>query len=487
LARDKTHPDRPGRPDRPGTRARPVDFPGETQWSFSLDHQETAHVDNRSFLIHLFYDCVFLLLIVVSLPILLVRIAFSRRFRAGLFQRIGFVPDPKAGGGMLWIHGVSVGEVKTIQPLLAHLEEEFGPLPCAISTTTQAGFQIARKLFADKFTFYFPLDISFIVRRVLRRIRPGLIILMELEIWPNLLYEANKMGTEVIIVNGRISEKSFRGYSRIRRLLPELNRIALFSVQNDEYRRRLLNLDVPPGKVVITGNIKYDGIDSSEAADAVCVRRDLCLGAGTDVLVAGSTHHGEDDILLELYKELRRGSPELRLILAPRHLERLVEIERACSRFGLKARRKTQLLPGSAEIGSDDVLLLDTIGELESVYAAADLVFVGGSLVDVGGHNMLEPAGKGRAVIYGPHVYNFVDEAALLESRGAAIRVADGSALGATIRRLLDDPEERHELGRRALDALSDAKGAAEVNVGLIRDHFAQRAGDLFTRGCRGE
>ncbi len=442
--------------------------------------RDSVSADNKSSLIHLVYDLTALLLIIVAFPYLLIRLAASPRFRAGLFQRLGFVPDPPGEGRMLWIHGVSVGEVKTIQPLLLKLEEEFGPLRCAISTTTQAGFQIARKLFPDKFTFYFPLDISFIVRRVIRRVQPGLIILMELEIWPNLLYEANKAGAQVVIVNGRISEKSFRGYQRIKRLLPELNRIALFSVQNDEYRKRLVALDVPPERLVITGNIKYDGIDTSEPADMERVREELHLAPSAQVLVAGSTHHGEDEILLEVFAALVGEHSNLRLVLAPRHLERTSEIERSCQRFGLTARRRTRLGPDNGLIGKREVLLLDTIGELERVYAAADMVFVGGSLVDVGGHNMLEPAGKRKAVIYGPHVYNFTDEAALLESRGAALKVNDASELKTLIGRLLQDPEEATDLGQRALDAVSAAKGAAQTNVDLIAEHFAPNAPDLF-------
>jgi 3-deoxy-D-manno-octulosonic-acid transferase len=444
--------------------------------------QHAASGEKRSFLIHLFYDFTFVLVILVALPYLLVRLAVSPRFRAGIPQRLGFIPLPPAGGRMLWIHGVSVGEVKTIQPLLKRLEEEFGPLPCAISTTTPAGYQIAHKIFPDKYTFYFPLDISFIVRRVVRRVRPALVILMELEIWPNLLYEANKAGADVIIVNGRISEKSFRGYRRIKSLLPELNRIVLFSVQNEEYRRRLLDLDVAPEKIVVSGNIKYDGISTAEADDSDAVRRELHLEPEARIVVAGSTHHGEDELLLDAYNEVRENHPALRLVLAPRHLERVAEIERACHRAGLEPLRRTRLVPAAPQIGGGEVLILDTIGELEGVYAAADIVFVGGSLVDVGGHNMLEPAGKGKAVVYGPHVYNFTDEAALLERHGAAVKVAGSKELVETLHRYLDHPDEALKLGRKALEAVSAAKGAAEANVRLIRDHFLDSIPDLLSR-----
>jgi len=442
----------------------------------------------RSFFIHQLYDLTILLTILVALPYLLVKIAASRKFRSGLLQRMGFIPGRSSSERMLWIHGVSVGEVKTIQPLLRRLEVEFGPLACAISSTTPAGYQIARQIFPERYVFYFPLDISFIVRRVIRRIRPGLIILMELEIWPNLLYEASRHDAEVIIVNGRISHRSFRGYRFMRSVLPELDRISLFSVQNEEYRRRLLDLDVAEDRVVISGNIKFDGIDTaedrggSEEDEDHRMRRELCFGAKARILVAGSTHHGEDDLLLQAYPVLARQHPTFRLILAPRHLERVAEIEKACLKNGLRPCRRTHLNSRRDAIGGGEVLILDTIGELERVYSLADVVFVGGSLVEVGGHNMLEPAGKGKAVVYGPHVFNFAEEASLLEGCGAAVRVPDVEALTSTVHGFLEDANAATRLGQRAQKAVAAAKGAAKLNVDLIRRHFQDTVTDLFGR-----
>lgn len=438
--------------------------------------QDVGVNEGRAYLIHLIYDLIFLLLIVVASPYIVFRLATSVRFRAGIIQRIGFVPLPPFRGRSIWVHGVSAGEVKAIQPLLLKMEEEAGHYAWAISTTTMAGYQMARKLFPDKFIFYFPLDISFIVRRVVRRIRPCLIILMELEIWPNLLYEANRAGSSVIIVNGRISERSYRGYRRIKMFLPEMNRISLFSVQNDEYRRRLLALEVPEERVKVTGNIKFDGLDSSESIDQSSVRREFRIGPADRVLVAGSTHHGEDEILLQIFEGLRGSTPDLRLVLVPRHLERVPDIEKACQKHGLSPVRRTRLVPDRSTLDSSEVLLVDTIGELERVYGAADMVFVGGSLVDVGGHNMLEAAGKGKAVLYGPFVQNFTEEAILLEKNDAARRVTDGKSLEEAVRELLDNPDEAVELGRRAREAVLSARGAAETNVKLIRSLFLDMA-----------
>jgi 3-deoxy-D-manno-octulosonic-acid transferase len=433
---------------------------------------EKHSFDSKAMWIHLLYDLVFIIAIIIASPYILYRCLTSQRFRAGLNHRLGFVPRRKGKGKAVWIHGVSVGEIKTVQPLLARLEQAYPDMEWALSTTTQAGYQIAQKLFPGKFIFYFPLDISFIVKKVIRRVDPCLIILMELEIWPNLLYEAERWGAPVTIVNGRISEKSYRGYRKLTRLLPEMDRISLFSVQNNEYRDRLLALKIAPDRIVVTGNIKYDGIDTSEAGERTYIMEALKLDPSVHLLVAGSTHSGEDDILLDLYQPLLKSHPGLRLLLAPRHLERVDEIEKACGRRNLTPVRRTRIQSKQGLIAAREVLILDTIGELDRVYGAADLVFVGGSLVPVGGHNMMEPAGKGKPVLYGPHVFNFTEDAALLERNNATLRVKDGAELATWIDRLLKDPEEADRFGRRARETISMAKGATERNFALLEDLF---------------
>jgi 3-deoxy-D-manno-octulosonic-acid transferase len=363
---------------------------------------------------------------------------------------------------------VSAGETKTIVPILRRIEHAYPETDWVISTTTQAGYQMARKIFTDRFIFYFPLDIGFIVRKVIRRVNPGLIILMELEIWPNLLYEADRWGAPVVIINGRISEKSFKGYRKLKKLLPEMDRISLFSVQNREYRDRLRALDVPTSKIEITGNLKYDGIDTSEVLDSLVIREELKLSASDRILVAGSTHEGEDGILLDLFLHLVKEHPALRLVLVPRHLERVDDIEKECVRRRLHPVRRTSIDRKAGTLTHHEVLILDTIGELDRVYAAADLVFVGGSLVPTGGHNMMEPAGKGKPVLFGPHIFNFSEDVALLESAKAAVMVKDGKELEVWIDRLLHDEVEMVRLGRVAREVVSRAKGATERNFELI-------------------
>ncbi|MBU0754669.1 MAG: 3-deoxy-D-manno-octulosonic acid transferase [Planctomycetes bacterium] len=437
---------------------------------------QTRRFDGKVVFLHLLYDLAFLVAITLFLPYIIYRLLTSQRFRAGLGQRIGLVPRRKGCRKAIWIHGVSAGEIKTIAPLLNRIEQAYPEAEWAISTTTLAGYQMARKVFAGRFVFYFPLDIGFIVQNVIRRIDPGFIILMELEIWPNFLYKADQWGSPVMIVNGRISDKSFRGYRRLKKLLPEMDRIQLFSVQNREYQDRLLGLDVPPDKVVVTGNIKYDGIDTAESSERRPVLNELRMAESSRVLVAGSTHSGEDEILLDIFLALKDRHPDLRLILAPRHIERVEDIEKACQRRGMNPIRRTERTAHARLLTQGEVLILDTIGELDRIYSAADLVFVGGSLVPVGGHNMMEPAGKGKPVLFGPYVFNFSEDVALLLRQGAAIQVADDGDLQDWINRLLQEEETAKRVGCEARQAVFQAKGATERNFELIDRIYLRQA-----------
>jgi 3-deoxy-D-manno-octulosonic-acid transferase len=437
-----------------------------------MESEAPAKFGGRALMLHLLYDVAFVAAIVVASPYILYRLATSPRFRAGLVQRLGFVPRRRSDRPGLWIHGVSAGETKTILPLLEKIEARHPDVECLISTTTLAGHQMAQKLFRGKFVFYFPLDIGFIVKRVFRRIRPSFIILMELEIWPNLLYLADKWGAPVVIVNGRISERSYQGYKKWKKFLPEMDRISLFSVQNNEYCDRLLGLDIAASKIKVTGNIKYDGIDTSGTHDAAGIREELRLSSKHRVFVAGSTHGGEEEALLDIYQGLSARHPDLRLVLAPRHIERVDDIVKACQKRNLRSIKRTTMDSEAGLISNNEVLLLDTIGELDRVYAAADLVFVGGSLVPVGGHNMMEPAGKGKPVLFGPHIFNFTEDVALLERNGAAVKVEGPGMLEAWIERLLDDDHEAERLGKAARDAVARAKGATERNFELIENLF---------------
>ncbi len=375
---------------------------------------------------------------------------------------LGLARAPRAR--RVLVHGVSVGEVKVAQPLVRGLEAAYPGLEVVLSVTTDTGLELARKLFPGHRVVRFPADPAFLVRRFLERVAPGFVVLIELEIWPNFLRECNRRGVPVAVVNGRITDRSHAQYHLFRKLLPQFDRISHFCVQADEYARRFVRLGVPPERVLVTGNIKADGLRAgSLAPDAELAR--LLGASGRPCVVAGSTHEPEE---LALVRAARAAAPDARLVLVPRHPRRAAQLVLALrEQAGCEAQLLTRLRAGEAPAPARPAIV-DTIGELEAVYALADLVVVGGSLVPHGGQNMLEPAAQGKAVVYGPHVHNFAQEAALLEQAGAAWRVADEGELARAIGALLADPERRARMGRAGEAAVERQKGAAALTLAAL-------------------
>ena len=372
----------------------------------------------------------------------------------GLADQVG---KHRSRGRRVLIHGVSVGEVKGAQPIVRGLEESYPDLDVAVSVTTDTGTELARKLFPDNLVVRFPVDLARVVRRFLRTVRPDFVVLIELEIWPNFLRECNRMGIPVVVINGRITDKSHAQYHLFRNLLPQFDRISLYCAQAEEYADRFLRLGVDPDRLIVTGNIKADGlsigaVDAGEELTRLLGARDrLCL-------VAGSTHGPEELFLVRAWKQ---ACPQARLILVPRHPNRSAEVVQSIrDEFGFEPQLLSKLREGEAP----DPLrpaLVDTIGELERVYALADLVFIGGSLIPHGGQNMLEPAAQGKAVVYGPHVTNFVQEAQLLEAAGAARRVEGVPELVRSIEELSGDGAARETMGAAGRAAAAAQKGAS--------------------------
>jgi 3-deoxy-D-manno-octulosonic-acid transferase len=363
-----------------------------------------------------------------------------------------------------------VGEVLASRTLVAGIRESMPGWDVAISTTTRSGQEVARRTFPDLFVFYFPLDFSLSTARVLDRVRPAAVVLLELEIWPNFLLSTNRRGIPVFLVNGRITEKSVRGYRWLQRLIPEpLDRIGLYAVQTPVYRDRFLALGVPPGRVFVTGSMKLDTVDT-EGAEAL--RSEfagiLRLSPGDWVLIAGSTHEDEEEAALSAFRAVAERDPRARLVLAPRHLERLGAVEAAVRAAGFRPVRRTALRAGSGA-GAEPVVVLDTMGELRSVYAAADVVFVGGSLVPHGGQNVLEPAGLGKAVLTGPHTWNFEEVVEALASAGGIEVVQDAAALRDAVVRLHGDRGEAARRGAAAREAVLRGKGATKRTLDLVR------------------
>ncbi len=420
------------------------------------------------------YDLAWFVAILVPAPWWILRAATSARFRATAGARLGSgLPRARGPGDRprILVHGVSVGEVKAAQALVRELRSARPDLDVVVSTVTATGYEVARKLYPEARVVRFPFDLSFVVRRFLRRVDPDCAVLVELEVWPSFLREANRAGVPIAVVNGRITERSYRRYQTFKHLLPQFARISLYCAQDAEYAQRFVGLDADPARVVITGNVKADGLRTGSREPSEEILRRVAARPGQLVVVAGSTHASEE---LALARAWRAEFQDARLVLVPRHPERAAGLVRELAACGPEPQLLTRLRAGEVADPTRP-LLVDTIGELEQVYAASDLVFVGGSLIPHGGQNMLEPAAQGRAVVYGPNVANFVQEAGLLERAGAAVRIRGEEDLGSTLRGLLDDPERRGAMGAAGRAVVEAQKGATALTLDALTDRILTR------------
>ena len=419
--------------------------------------------------LHAVYDLLWLAGIVVGSPWVVWRCVRDASFRRMAAQRLGVGLPPRPVPGdrrRVLVHGVSVGEVKAAQSVIAELGRSHPELEILVSTTTDTGFEVARQLYPDHRVVRFPIDLSFVVRRFLRRVAPCTVVLLELEVWPNLMRVANRTGVPVAVVNGRITDKSFGSYKLFRRLLPQFSRLSLVCVQDDEYGQRFRSLGAAAERMVVTGNVKVDGLRTGAVPPADELARLLGGAPGQPVLVAGSTHEPEERWVVEAW---RAGMPAARLVLVPRHPVRVPDLVRDLAAVGTSVQLLTALRGGERPDPAKPAIV-DTIGELEQVYALADAVYVGGSLIPHGGQNMLEPAAKGRPVVYGPHVRNFAQEAALLERAGASVRVEDPEGLAETLRRWQADPDELATMARAGVAAVEAQKGATALTLAALAE-----------------
>lgn len=415
--------------------------------------------------IHLAYDILWMVAIVLASPWWAGRSIIDRDFRRNVLRRLTFglpAGAPRGGRRRILIHGVSVGEVKATAGLVEALRVDHPELEIVICTSTNTGEDVARKLYPDLLVVRLPVDVSFLIARFLRRVRPDCAVLVELEIWPNLLRQANRRGIPVAVVNGRITSSSFGRYLVFRSAIPQFNRITLFCAQNERYARRFGELAHSSHRIVVTGNVKYDGFAVGPADPAEDLRRVAAVDSDRLVIVAGSTHDPEERWVVGAW---RAGAPGARLVIVPRHPVRTREIVRELTALGAPPQLLTTLRTTDEAPDPDRPLIVDTIGELEQVYGLADLVFVGGSLVPHGGQNVLEPASQGRPVLHGPHVQNFREEAALLAEAGASQCVENERELADAIRRLAARPEERKAMARAGVAAVTAHKGASALTL----------------------
>ena len=445
----------------------------------SLGKQRKRFGAVRTFFATGLYHAIWITGCVLLSPWLISRILFDPRYRAGLVERTGRLPLLVTDKKVVWIHGVSVGEIKAAGTIIERLQRSYPHVHLVISSTTPNGHAVACQQHSQHTVVYFPLDFGLFPGRALDRIAPSVVLLMELEIWPNFLRAAVRRGIAVSVINGRISARSFRGYRLVRSLLPELDLIAVYCVQDQAYRRRLLELGITAEKIQVTGNMKFDSVQLPAHQESADLRSWLSPD-GRQVLVCGSTHGDEDLWLAQALARVtaRTGNP-VRLVLVPRHPERAPAVQDRLLAQGFSVAKWSARKDRREALGAEEVLLVDTIGQLQGFYDVGDVAFVGGSLVPHGGQNMLEPAALGKAVLFGPHVGNFVNDVELLLLAGAVVQLRDRGELEARLGELLEDPQRRRDVGRRALAVIRDNRGATERTLQRLSRYLGQPAAGL--------
>jgi 3-deoxy-D-manno-octulosonic-acid transferase len=418
-------------------------------------------------------NAVYLLLLILASPWLVVQSLRTGKYRAGFGEKfLGLVPRRESDAKCVWLHAVSLGEVSLIGPLVAELKRRHPDFEIVISTTTLTGMALAQSRYGEHTVFYCPLDFTWAVRQAMARIRPDVLVLAELELWPNLIAAAKTRGARVMIANGRLSDRSFRGYGRLgplaRRVLGQVDAIA---AQNATYAERFRGLGARDEGVCVTGSLKFDGAQTDRENAATTRLRELAGFAADDIVfLAGSTQDPEERLAIEAYRELAPRYPRLRLVIVPRHPERFEEVARLLASSGLIWEKRTQWkAAGGSSIVR--VLLVDKVGELAAWWGTAAIAYVGGSMGERQGQNMIEPAAYGAAVSFGPKTRNFRDVVELLLEAQAATVVHDGAELTAFVRRCLDEPTFAAGLGDRAARVVASQLGATTRTADVL-DHL---------------
>ena len=396
------------------------------------------------------------------------------RYRDGINQRLGFYPKSLvnriSGSPKIWLHAASVGEVSAAVAIIESLERLIPQGAVILSTTTEHGQALARDKLRSKATcVYAPIDFIVSVRKALSTIRPDILVCLETEIWPNWLFEARRMGVRLALVNGRISVRSIKGYLKIRCLIREvLRQVESFSMIQEADAQRLMMLGVPREKIVVNGNAKYDLLlPMADPTIKDKIEKFYNLNENIPVFVAGSTRGSEHEIVVDVYEKILETLPETLLIIAPRHLERVRHIKDMVIRHGLSCQFKTDI-DKTGGLRTASVVIMDTIGDLQSTYSIASIVFCGGSLEPLGGQNILEAAVWGKPVLYGPSMDDFLDAKALLDKTGGGIQVKDGRELAERALYYLTHPAEADAVGRLAKEAVMLNKGAAGKHADVI-------------------
>ena len=422
---------------------------------------------------HALYTVAILVFAVLASPWFIYQAIRYRKYVGSVGQRMGRLPVSfnLDGDPSIWIHAVSVGEALTARALIDDLKERYPGLRIFLSTTTLTGQQIARtRLQGVDAVFFFPFDLPVFVRRTLRLVKPRLFVMMETEIWPNLLRACREQGVKTMLVNGRISSRSFPRYRLARRFFKRvLADVDRFCMQSDESARRIVEIGADPQRVTVTGSLKSESLDRPSAIPGrgpARVLRYFRVAASRPVFIAASTLKGEEDPVLQAFAAVRRALPSTLLVLAPRKPERFYEAENLARAEGFRVVRRTNLTVDAEPRA--DVVVLDTLGELAHVFQIATVVFVGGSLVAQGGHNILEPAVHGKPIVFGPHMQNFAEIAETFLSHQAAVQVGSAEELTSAVLRLMNDPIERARLGAAARAIVEANRGAKPRTLDAI-------------------
>ncbi|MDZ4850536.1 MAG: 3-deoxy-D-manno-octulosonic acid transferase [Pirellulaceae bacterium] len=416
-----------------------------------------------------FFNIVYGIAILFCLPWLIIRSIRTGRYQAGWKEKFfGYVPKVESANSVVWLHAVSVGEVQLLWTLVAGIEKRYPSCSLCISTTTQAGMEIAERAFSKHTVFYLPLDFTWSVRQAMKRIQPKLLVLVELEVWPNLIRAAKRAGCAVVIVNGRLSKRSFEGYRRFRWLIrPYFAMLDFVATQDADYATRFEAMGVAKSRVLSVGNLKFDGACPDRAHSEVVVRKtQLCLATDDVVWVVGSTQAPEEQYALDVFRKIKPTFPKLKLIVVPRQPDRFDEVGRLLATSGFKVDRRSQR-EQSSSIGWE-ILLGDTVGELRWWWGLADIAFVGGSFGDRGGQNMIEPAAFGVSTAVGPNTKNFADIIRILRESQAITQLDSPEDLYTWAVENLTSEEHRRSIGTRASHIAAEHRGALEKTLDAL-------------------
>ena len=416
-------------------------------------------------------DLLYLLAGLAYSPFILYRAIRYGRYRAGWAQRFGKISRRNPEKKCIWIHAVSVGEVNAAMTIVRELEERFGDFEIVISTTTDTGFARATNLFSREHkVFYFPFDFSWAMHRAFGNIRPAICLLMELEIWPNFISTAKRSGVPVVVVNGRISDKSYAGYKRIKPFTSKIfGKISLVLAQTDQYARRFR--EIGAGNVIVTNSLKYDTAqitDKVDGADALAAQLNI---GGERLWVVGGTGPGEEQIILDVFKNLKQSGQfeDLRLVIVPRKPERFDEVARTIADAGFDSIRYSEFKNTDAGCSERPAVILgDTMGDLRKFYSLATIIFVGRSFVPMGGSDMMEAAALGKCTIFGPHAFNFRQTVDSLLAGNGAIMVNDGDELLRTMQKCLLEPDYARDIARNGQDDIKSNQGATARSIEQI-------------------